>query len=541
MKKSKPRVNKAQKGIGAEAYIAKYQELHSVSAVAAHFGVHRATVQRSMRTAGFSTETEKLLGSLGGHKTTKIPQPKGEQVFRYLVTAAQNGTAVNKTFFERLTQLADYYDAKLMVCPFTYSPLTSRSGADDSNGWYAPELQEYFVTERTELAPGLVLCAEVNRVLPTAARPLSTLETYTGRASSIFPHAKIAMESVPSMKNEPTKFMYTTGAVTKHNYSRTKAGFKGEFHHAYGALIVEVTEDGWWVRQINADSQNRIYDLDVCVDEDGVTVQNEAAAVVAGDVHVRTLDPAVKYATWGAGGLLDLLNPEQQIIHDLFDMESRAYQDEMSFHRQFEKHVKKRESVEDEVAECRSVLLNTIVGERDIVTVIVRSNHDLKLEKWLDLADYKKDLLNAPFFLRAQLAKVEAILRGESSFKVLEWALFPSGAPENIFFLEEDESYVICHTRSGGIECGNHGHRGPNGSHGTPRGLAKLARKQIIGDKHTAGIYDGVYVVGTCTGADVAYTKGPSSWSPTHCVVYPNGKRALVTMWGARFFAPRPQ
>lgn len=523
---------KNKRGAAGPAYREAYERLGSVRAVAKEFGVTRSSVQQSLSRLGIVTDITKMLGTLGGFKSTRMPQPSGDQVFRYIVTSAQNDTAVNRTFLDRLIALSEFYDAQLMVATWTYSPQKGRSEPDSRPQW-AAALQEYLVTDRVELAPGLVLCGEINRILPTAARPLSGFETYTGRASTIIPHAKIAMESVPSMRSEAAKFLYTTGTCTKHNYSRTKAGFKGEFHHAYGALVVEVTKDGWWARQINADSQNRIHDLDICVDDDGVTHSNEAAALIIGDVHVAEADPEIVQATWGKDELVDFLRPNEQILHDVFDMRSRPWQDEQNFHRQYEKHVAQQESVAEEVEEARHFLHDLVV--RDWAkTIIVRSNHDLKLEKWLNYADYKKDLVNASFFLHAQLAKVEAIRKGDKQFKVLEWALRIPDAR----FLAEDESYIICKNRGGGIECGQHGHLGPHGSLGTPRGLARLARKQIIGDKHVAGIYDGVYVVGTCA-LNPAYARGPSAWSPTHCVVYENGKRALLTMWSGRFYAPR--
>lgn len=526
------RPKKGQKSDAFHRYAAAYERLGSVQAVAKEFNVTRSCVQRSLASGGVATDISKMLGTLGGFEAVKMPLPAGDKVARYIITSAQNDTAVNRTFFDRLKMLAEFYDAKLMVTTWTYSPQRSSAEPDAPPQW-AALLQDHIVTDRVELAPGLVLCGEITRVLPTAARPLSGFETYTGRASTIIPHAKIAMESVASMKSEPAKFLYTTGACTKHNYSRTKAGFKGEFHHAYGALVVEVTKSGWWVRQINADSQNRIYDLDICVDADGVTYGNEAEALVMGDVHIAEADREVMRATWGEDGLVDFMRPKQQILHDVFDMRSRPWQDELNFHRNYEKFIDGQESVEGEVLEARQVLVDTILrGWCD--TVIVRSNHDLKLEKWLNTADYRKDLVNARFFLRAQLAKIDAIFNGQKKFKVLEWAL----NLQNVKFLDEDESYVICKNRGGGIECGQHGHLGPNGSRGTPLGLARLARKQIIGDKHVAGIYDGVYVVGTCT-LNPAYVRGPSAWSATHCVVYENGKRALLTMWDGRFHAPR--
>jgi len=499
-------------------------------------GISRGSLYPRLKKLGIKTDKTSLLGQLGGISTVKMPRPEGDEVKRYIITSAQNNTKVNAVFWERLLDLASFYDASVMVCPFTYSPQSSRTEVDSP--WYDPEVQEFLVTERTQLAPGLILCAEITRTLPTAARPLSGYEAYTGRASGIFPHPKIAMEPIPSMKNEATKFNYTTGCVTRHNYSRTKAGFKGEFHHAYGALIVEVTANGWWVRQLNADKQNRIYDLDVCIDEEGVTYGVPVEALIFGDFHAAEIDPEVLRATWGDNALVDFLQPSQAIYHDFFDMRSRPWQDEASFHRQFHKHVHGQESVRDELEEARRIFLQKVWRE-GCKHVFVRSNHDIKLEKWLDTADYRRDPVNAEFFLEAQLEKVRAIASKNDRFNVFEWYMRRDGLPGDIIFLQEDESYIICQNRGGGIECGQHGHLGPNGAKGTPRGLAKMARKQFIGDKHSPCIVDGLYVVGTCTGRNVAYTRGPSSWSPTHGVAYENGKRALLTMWKGRFFAPR--
>lgn len=533
-----------------EKVLAAYQKHGTTGKAAAALKMDRRNLARRLKKLGVETDHDKLLGALGGLKTTKYEVP-AKGVKRYIITAAQNNTKVNAVFWNRLNELAEFYDADVLVCPFTYSPQTSLTKVDEP--WYDPEVQEFLVTDRIQLAPGLVLCAEVTRTLPTAVRPLSGYETYTGRASSIFPHAKIAMETVPSMKDEQTKFMYTTGAVTKHNYSKTKAGFKGEFHHAYGALIVEVSAEGWWIRQLNADSQNRIYDLDICVDDEGVTYGNTVAALVYGDFHAAEIDPEVLNATWGkylsddglqpidAEGsppLVDFLQPETQILHDFFDMRSRPWQDELSFHRQFEKHVKGQESVKEELDEAHRMYVDYV--HRDFAhSVFVRSNHDIKIEKWLNTADYRRDLVNAEFFLEAQLEKVRAIVKDDRRFNVFEWAMRSRGLSDNVTFLEEDDSFIICKNKGGGIECGQHGHLGPNGSKGTPRGLAKMARKQFIGDKHSPCIVDGLYTVGTCTGRDVAYTRGPSSWSPTHGVAYENGKRALLTMWKGRFYAPR--
>jgi hypothetical protein len=558
MNKVRARGKKA--GYSRDDYVAAYAVYGSIRKTAKAMGVTHRPVEIALKRTDMQPSKTELYGNIGGQTKTVVKKVPKTGVKRYIVTAAQTETKINEGFWNNLLELARYYGAEVLVAPFAYNKQAfghqsnSKPGAKrDENELFSamdPALVPYLVSDRVQLAKGLVFCAEV-QILPTATDPLSGLETYTGRSSGIFPHAKIELRSIPSMRDEPTKFNYTTGCVTRHNYIQKKAGQKGEFHHAYGALIVEVMKDGWWVRQLNADKDNIIYDLDVYAahdDELGATIFSAvgAEALVSGDVHVAELDPEVKEATWGKGGLVDLLAPRVQVLHDVFDMRSRPWQDEQSFHRQLEKHVKKQESVEDEVRECAEVL-NELCSKVE-KTVIVRSNHDLKLEKWLDVGDYKKDLINAPFFLRAQLAKVNAILRGDKSFKVLQWAItsvatshqFTALLGKGVQYLAEDESYILCPEAGGGIECGNHGHLGVNGAKGTPKGFTKMARKMIIGDKHVAGIYGGVYVTGTCTGRDVAYAKGPSSWSPTDCVVYRNGKRALVTMWKGRFFAPRP-
>jgi len=52
---------------------------------------------------------------------------------------------------------------------------------------------------------------------------MAKLDTY----KNIFPHAKLAMRSIPTMQGEGTKLNYTTGTVTKRNYVQKRAGIIG--------------------------------------------------------------------------------------------------------------------------------------------------------------------------------------------------------------------------------------------------------------------------------------------------------------------------
>jgi hypothetical protein len=103
----------------------------------------------------------------------------------------------------------------------------------------------------------------------------------------------------------------------------------------------------------------------------------------------------------------------------------------------------------------------------------------------------------------------------------------PRTLPEVIL---EDESLKIS-----GIECGMHGHLGPNGARGNPRNLRTVG-KANTGHTHSAGIVEGVYTAGVLGNLDMEYNKGPSSWSHSSILTYANGKRTIITHRAGKWF-----
>ena len=492
-------------------------------------------------------------------KTMPLPPPG--QVYTYLGTSAQNNTKLHEPLWLNLQVLADHYGARIMVARFTYdkrnqaaqldkkSAIGRASGAEASfMEWDERIPEEWFADDRVELAPGLLWCGEMN-ILPTAVRPLSGLEAYTGRKSGIFPHVKLAMESVATHKGEGTKLIYTTGAVTQRNYIQRKAGLKAEFHHCYGALLVEVDSDGdWFARQINASSLGTIFDLDVKVENGRLTTDNDVEAISWGDIHVAQASPVVDRLAWSEGGMFEVLRPRHQFVHDVLDFRARNHHERLDPHKMFKRFVDGVDDVAKEVRLTTKWLAEKARLSKDCQTVVVHSNHDAALERWLREANFKTDPLNAEFYLEAQLAKYRAIRCGNDDFDMLGWACrkamglegYPSFRLERVKFLREDESFIICPDANGGIECGMHGHLGPHGQQGGgANAFAKMGRKAVIGHTHRAGIVDGVYVAGTSSELDLGYNKGPGAWSWSHVVTYPNGKRAIVTMWNNKWRAKR--
>lgn len=531
----------SDKQYSTEEVVETFNRVGSVNGTARDLSIHRTTVQYHLRKAGINKPL--AAGLKKGLKTQTASLPEDGRVKRYILTCAQNNTWVNKAVWQNLMALRDHYDAEVKVSRFSYNlqgfqPAKPPSG-DTTEQWYDPLIRPYISDERIELAPTLVWCGEMN-ILPTAARPLSSFDTYTGTKSGVFPHVKIAMESVANNKYEATKFNYTTGTVTNLNYIQKKAGLKAEFHHCFGALLVEVDSQGrWFARQLNADSKGRIYDLDALAENGEVTTGHRAEAVSWGDVHQQEISRAIKKLCWGKrgqGGLIDLLRPKYQFMHDLVSFSRRNHHDRKNPHKMFAIHVAGRDSVESEMDEVAEFL--TEEANRDFCqTVVVDSNHDNALTRWLRETDYREDPANALFFLRCQLRKYEAIAQGDDWFHPIEWVLQGKGVHESVRFLRTDESFIICGDAHGGIECGMHGHLGPNGVRGNPWNLAKIGRKANTGHTHSAGIRDGLYTGGTCSVMDAGYNDGPSSWSHSHVVTYANGKRAIITMWHGAFRA----
>ena len=475
-----------------------------------------------------------------------LPNP-GDRSF-YILTSAQNNTDLNQGCWDNLLAYAKHLDAEIMVATYTYdkahqiaSKKKTAKESDRQPEWWVPEIEPYTCDERVALAPGLVWCGEL-QILPTAINPISGFESYTGRKSTILPHPKFAMQSIASPKGTGTKFIYTTGTVTKRNYIQKKAGQKAEFHHGYGALIVEIDSEGqWFVRQISTQDNGTFYDLQTRVMGGVVSSdQHRPEAIVWGDIHERHLEQRMKDLCFGAGGVLDTLRPRYQVLHDVLDFRAQNHHDRDDSWKTFKKFCEGGLSVEQEIKDTASFLLT--VDRKWCTTAVVCSNHDMAMVRWLKEADFRVDPENALFFLEANQAAYMSILRQDTAFYPIEWAMrrtWPLGTVvHGIKFLRRDERFTVCPDKAGGIELGMHGDIGANGARGINlRTFAKTGRKCVVGHGHSAGWFEGARQVGVLSALDQGYNEGMSSWSHTNALIYPNGKMTLFTIWNYKWRA----
>lgn len=529
----------------------------NVRATAKELGVSRSTVRDRVSKAGLGKKPL-AAGTKQGTETETLKLPAKGKVKRYIVTSAQNNTYVHGELLDNLEALAKYYGAEIIVGTYTYNQnaygkLSVKRGTKKEYQrelWYDPRIEPYIRDSRIELGKGLVWAGEYN-ALPTNVNPLAGLESYTGRKSAIFPHAKLAMRSIATMQGEGVKLNYTTGTVTQRNYIQKREGVIAEFHHIYGALLVEVNSEGnWWVRQLNQDEgTGTLQDLNILV-KNGQVVDKSAKveAVTHGDLHGVWSDPgAVKLAL----NIVDMLKPKRQYFHDIMEGASvnphqRKYK---ANHEKFHTWLRGYHVLENELIDTAKVLDQF---ERNFSeNIVVDSNHDdVWLKRWLREHNHKVDPPNAELYLdldaylykrirntvtveesRARTAKPTMV----RDIQLLAYAMKKFGQLKSkVKFLHADEPSKTCGDK---IENGMHGHLGPAGKFGTPENLSKMARKANTAHTHSAGIFNGLYVAGTLSYLRWDYAKGPNSQSQSEILTYPNGKRTIITFYNGAWRA----
>lgn len=444
----------------------------------------------------------------------------------YVITCAQNATPVFKEGLDSLRVYCKERKAELIVIPNRYHNATSIwTSKDEKSDWWASEIKADLVDKRIELNPNLVLLADI-RIQPTAVRPTSGMETFCGGQSTIIGHPKLETVTIPTPQHHLAKIISTTGSITVDNYTDSKAGKKGEHHHTFGALVVEISGDKFFMRQLNMDEDGSFYDLDCLYTPTGHTTGHRAAGLVLGDLHERFVDPNVVKATFTSKhSIITTVKPETIVFHDVMDFHSQNHHHKHKVFTKIAKHRDDRSSVEDEVDECAAFIdKHTLPGQR---IIFAPSNHPDALARWVEDTDWKEDPENCEFYLKTALAMAVSARMSESGASYIDpfvyWMRQKLLSADRCEFPARDDSVLIA-----GIECGMHGDKGPNGARGNIRGFGRIGVKSIIGHSHTPGVIDGVYQVGTSSRLKLEYSGGPSSWMHCHCFVYPNGKRSLV-------------
>lgn len=509
----------------------------SASEISKRLGISRSTLYRFLSKESYKQWWEQNTKPIASG--TLFDHHKNIKTFKenvFVITSAQNNTFVNDAVYKTLMNVAKHRKAKVLVGTFSYNK-NGFQNLEKSNGasWFDPKITPYIYDEPAYLANDLIWCGELN-ILPTAVNPLSGFHSYTKSCSGIIPHAKVQMKSLPRHKSQDPRLLYTTGTVTKQNYIQKKEGQKAAFHHIYGGLIVEVDSDGdWFVRHLIADKNGNIQDLDTIYTPEGWATGNRIVGVNYGDLHSEKKDDDVYDVLFRKkDSLLDTLMPQFQFCHDVLDFEARNHHTISDPYKNLQLFVEGKDSVENNINDVIGTLKQ--MNRSFCKTVVVESNHDLALKRWLKTSDYKTDPKNAIFFLECQLEIYKSIKEGKRDFSIFEHVVKQKEPSlKDVKFLKTDESFMICNESREGIECGSHGDLGVNGARGSINAYARSGTRYNVGHSHSPEIVDGVYQAGTSGKMNKGYNVGNTTWVHASIVTYQTGKRTIIIVKNKKY------
>lgn len=438
---------------------------------------------------------------------------------KWVVTSAVSDLPVNEKFFNTLLSYCDYNHAKLLVIPLKY-----KLNQEDEEFHWDPRLTPYIFDQKATLMKGLRIHANFTTTV-TASNPLTGLEPFSRGNSVIVGHTSLMMKTIASNHVDYGAVLTTTGCVTHGSYTETKAGEKALINHSYSALVIE--EDGdiadFHLRVLNADENGSFYDLDLFYHGNEVDFNSDIPGIIIGDEHISHIDEEVADATFFRDdSIVNTLRPKLICRHDSFDAHAGSHHHRNNVFTQYTKFVNGDNVVEDELHQTMEYIHLTTPSFSE--SVIISSNHNDHLSRWLQECNPKIEIWNSTFYHKMMYLmhkNIETEGGSTNPFKLWHEHEFPNRT--DIKFADERDSFKIK-----GIELAYHGHHGINGSRGSATQFAKLDCKTISGHSHSPQIVNGAYVVGHSCKSKLDYNLGPSSWHHAHCLIQPNGRRQLV-------------
>ena len=437
---------------------------------------------------------------------------------RFIITTAVSGKEVDENCFNSMKTFVDYEDAMILIQPC--EDVASRNSIFDYEldkrlrdcGFAFKDL---YLNRKFFLSSIGVSAKQIN--------PLTGLDRIAqAKGSMALASPKQYLQFIANSNTKMPRALMTTGAITIPDYSTDKSmsqrtSYLAEFDHVMGAIIVEIEDDRiFHFRQVQFDDDGSFYDLGWKYKPDGTVDEVEETVCVFGDTHVGSHCPQVDECLQE---ISEYVNCKEVIVHDLFDNRFNNHHDVNKPVLRASLSMEGRTSLMGE-AKVTAGWLNRWTREVEKLT-IVKSNHDEALERYIDEGRWKDD----PENLYDACELVRKRIEGVDPLKYLITDMAKVKRPEQIKWLNRDEDYVVY-----GIESGAHGDKGGNGSRGSLRGIEKAYHKATVGHSHTAGIWREVYQVGTSTIMKLGYNSGPSSWTNTMCIQYPNGQRQLINV-----------
>lgn len=448
-------------------------------------------------------------------------QDQANTYTRFVITTAVQGCKVHKKFLRSLRAYCEANNALLLV-------MLCKDPAAKTGDTIDPALQKDVIVY-DNLALNSNIFASPIKLSAKHIDPITGLARIGQRNGSfIYASPKQRMQPVATSSTKHPVVLMTTGACTipsykSDRYLSDRTAVIADTDHVIGAIVVEVESDRYFhYRQLQGDKKGKLIDLAVMFDgAESREVRPEA--LVLGDWHSGSTSPTAKAAAFEQ---IRLLKPRFVVIHDGFDGRAISHHEEKNKILRAKRAMANQLSLEQELRGYANDLNELVEICEDVEQiVIVKSNHDEHLDRYLADARYVEDAINHHLALKLASGMIEGKDPVRTGVEMLGLKY-----PDRIRWLSRDEDFKVAR-----IELGAHGDKGANGARGSLQAMENAYGTSVSGHAHTPAILRGAWQVGTMSHLKLSYTQGASSWMNTNCVVYKNGMRQLLNIINGRW------
>jgi hypothetical protein len=448
---------------------------------------------------------------------------------KFFITTAVSGQKVHKGFLNSIKRFCAAEKALLLILP---SHDTAHN-LDNDVEWHFDKTidpnDHNFVFEDTYLNENLLISGI--RVTAKQINPVTGLsELSQSKGSCIFASPKQSLEYDAVSSNRLPHARRTTGAVTMPNYKTSRGNslrtaYIAQFQHILGGLVIEIQDKKTYhCTEVQADEFGSFCHLGIQYSAN--TSRQVRSTFVMGDLHAGQHDEKALQA-WKS--IINKIGCYQVVFHDTFDGTSISHHTEHDIMVRASLSASKMDSLEDELRITRDILDSVLDNKKIKSGIIVKSNHDDFIDRWLSRGGFVKDPKN--FAMGCKLAA--EVVNTEKD--ILETGLKIIGQGKchgKLKFLGVNDDFMV-----GDVNCGAHGDRSANGSRGSIKSLAKSFAKGVFGHSHTPGIFKNARQIGTTSKLRQGYNKGPSSWVHCSAIVYDNGQVQLINAIEGKTFS----
>lgn len=344
------------------------------------------------------------------------------------------------------------------------------------------------------------------------------------KTSIIVAHSKQMMDVIPTGNNTHPRIIHSTGAITKPSYLRNRIGMIANEDHKLGALIVEIVDDIFYLRQIQMHPVNGSFvEHGKRYHADGRITEERAEAFKMGDIHPGHQDDRALEAMYE---LWDVIKPKRIFFEDFFDASSISHHLERKKLTQA-KIARDMEHFADlptEIAYAKKTLESIWAkAPKDAKLIATASNHPEHVMRYLEESRYVNDCVPN------RVIGHEMWLDAYGNKNPLQLRLDPKNRME---WTNENQDIFV-----EGVQMNAHGHLGVNGSRGSKVGHELAYGNAMVAHSHTPSIYHDTFTVGHMTHERHGYNNGPSTWILCCGAVYKGGQKQLYMIVKGRAFA----